>query len=98
MIAAAELASARVVLVEAPVGFGKTAVAERLLADDERLPVRVRPAGDPLTAVRRALRRAGAGFAADAEDLDGSAHFFATLLTRKIHSIQAFNTTSKDTE
>lgn len=34
----------------------------------------------------------------DAKDQDAVAQFFATLLTHEIHSIQAFNTTSKDTE
>jgi len=71
----AALAAMPVVLIEAPAGFGKTRLAERLLAARGGRAVRVRADGPELAdlaaAFGRGLRRAG--LAADGTDPDPSA-------------------------
>lgn len=90
MIGIRDVESARILLVEAPLGYGKSSFAERVLADRDGLVIRIRtprPGPDGLgQAVTSALRRSGLAGAADAvaaSDAETALdHFVAALADR----------------
>lgn len=91
MIGTRDVEAARVLLVEAPIGYGKSSFADRVLSERDGTVVRIRPYGGAGTdglaaAVARALRRSGLAAAAEtvasAEPADALDDFVATLAAR----------------
>ena len=94
----ARVGSARIALIGAPGGYGKTTLAEQLIAAWGGPPIRVRvsPAGgldDLVTQLVRALRRAGMGDDADAvasAGVDDALDRFVGVLARRADGVTLF--------